>query len=41
MKKYVNSESSLQKAIQKRLNIEATHKKKIAELTAKQISAEE
>ena len=41
MEKYVNSESSLQKAIQKRLDIEATHKKKIAEINAKKISAEE
>ena len=41
MEKYVNSESSLQKAIQKRLDIETTHKKKLAEIEAKHLSEEE
>lgn len=41
MEKYVNSESSLQKAIQKRLDIETTHKKKLAEIEAKHLSKEE
>lgn len=40
MEKYVNSESSLQKAIQKRLDIEATHKKKLDEIEAKHLSKE-
>ena len=40
MEKYVNSESSLQKAIQKRLDIETTHKKKLDEIEAKHLSKE-
>lgn len=41
MEKYVNSESSLQEAIQKRLAIENTHNKKLGEIYKKKLSNEE
>lgn len=41
MEKYVNSESSLQEAIQKRLAIENRHNKKLGEIYKKKLSNEE
>lgn len=41
MEKYVNSESSLQNAIQKRLAIENTHNKKLREINEKKLTLEE
>lgn len=41
MEKYVNSESSLRNAIQKRLAIENTHNKKLREINEKKLTLEE
>ena len=40
MEKYVNSESSLRNAIQKRLAIENTHNKKLREINEKKLTSE-